>query len=96
MATACLSSDAPFAAHLTGPPMNTLLNAILEAHGGMDRWSRCHTVEATIVSEGGFFPHRERELPVASMTTIANVIALTHFSKTSNELLRRASDISPL
>lgn len=36
--------------------MNTLLNVILEAHGGMDLWSRYDTVEATIVSGGGFFP----------------------------------------
>lgn len=36
--------------------MNTLLNDILEAHGGMNRWNQYGTVEATIVSGGGFFP----------------------------------------
>jgi hypothetical protein len=36
--------------------MNELLARILDAHGGMDRWNRCETVEATIVSGGGLFP----------------------------------------
>lgn len=35
--------------------MTALLDAVLQAHGGIDRW-RCHTeVEATIVSGGGLF-----------------------------------------
>jgi hypothetical protein len=36
--------------------MNELLAQIIDAHGGMDRWNRYETVEATIVSGGGFFP----------------------------------------
>lgn len=36
--------------------VNQLLTDVLEAHGGRDRWSRYTTVEATIVSGGGFFP----------------------------------------
>ena len=35
--------------------MNELLAAILDAHGGMDRWKRYAKVEATIVSGGGLF-----------------------------------------
>ena len=35
--------------------MNDLLNAILEAHGGIDRWEGYERVEATLVSGGGFF-----------------------------------------
>jgi len=35
--------------------MNALLDAVLEAHGGIDRWKTYGTVEATIVSGGGFF-----------------------------------------
>src|SRR5215470_5584880 len=36
--------------------MNELLANILEAHGGLDRWSAYKRVEATIVSGGGLFP----------------------------------------
>jgi hypothetical protein len=36
--------------------MNELLARILDAHGGMDRWSGYQKVEATIVSGGGLFP----------------------------------------
>jgi len=35
--------------------MNTLLEQVLEAHGGLDRWNSLECVEATIVSGGGFF-----------------------------------------
>jgi hypothetical protein len=35
--------------------MNDLLAAILDAHGGMDRWNGYEKVDATIVSGGGFF-----------------------------------------
>src|SRR5690349_12663444 len=35
--------------------MNDLLKAVLDAHGGIDRWSRYERVDATIVSGGGFF-----------------------------------------
>jgi hypothetical protein len=36
--------------------MDELLVRILDAHGGIDRWSGCQKVEATIVSGGGLFP----------------------------------------
>jgi hypothetical protein len=36
--------------------MNPLLKAVLDAHGGRLRWSCFETIEATIVSGGGFFP----------------------------------------
>jgi hypothetical protein len=32
--------------------MTGLLDAVLEAHGGLDRWRRFSTIEATIVSGG--------------------------------------------
>jgi hypothetical protein len=32
--------------------MTGLLDAVLEAHGGLDRWQRFSTIEATIVSGG--------------------------------------------
>ena len=35
--------------------MNQLLAEILDAHGGLGRWNEFHKVEATIVSDGGFF-----------------------------------------
>jgi hypothetical protein len=35
--------------------VNQLLNRILEAHGGLERWSAYRQVDATIVSGGGFF-----------------------------------------
>jgi len=35
--------------------MNELLDRILDAHGGVDRWKRYENVEATIVSGGGLF-----------------------------------------
>jgi hypothetical protein len=35
--------------------VNELLVKILEAHGGMDRWDGLRTVDATIVTGGGFF-----------------------------------------
>lgn len=36
--------------------MIKLLNAILDAHGGLERWRKYQKVDATIVSGGGFFP----------------------------------------
>ncbi len=36
--------------------MNSFLAEIIDAHGGMARWNAFQTVEATIVSGGGFFP----------------------------------------
>jgi hypothetical protein len=36
-------------------PANDFLARILAAHGGIDRWNTFRTVEATIVSGGGFF-----------------------------------------
>src|SRR5579859_3665916 len=36
--------------------MHELLQRILDAHGGMDRWNGYERVEATIVSGGGLFP----------------------------------------
>lgn len=38
--------------------MNNLLNKILEAHGGLDRWKNFKRVEATVVTGGGFFPFK--------------------------------------
>ena len=35
---------------------NELLERIIEAYGGMDRWNRYDTVDATVVAGGGFFP----------------------------------------
>jgi hypothetical protein len=35
--------------------MNGLLESIVEAHGGLDRWRRFNRVEATIVT-GGAIP----------------------------------------
>jgi hypothetical protein len=35
--------------------MDELLNRILDAHGGIDRWRDYQKVEATIISGGGFF-----------------------------------------
>jgi hypothetical protein len=35
--------------------MNDLLDSIIDAHGGMDRWNRYEKVDATIVSGGGIF-----------------------------------------
>ncbi|HTU44811.1 MAG TPA: hypothetical protein VMF91_07105 [Bryobacteraceae bacterium] len=35
--------------------MNELLNRIIEAHGGLDRWNQFQRVEATVVSGGGLF-----------------------------------------
>jgi hypothetical protein len=35
--------------------MNQLLAKVIDAHGGLDRWKAYSTIEATIVSGGGFF-----------------------------------------
>ena len=35
--------------------MNGLLESIIEAHGGLDRWRRFNRVEATIVTGGAFW-----------------------------------------
>ena len=35
--------------------MNGLLESIVEAHGGLDRWRRFNRVEATIVTGGAFW-----------------------------------------
>ena len=34
--------------------MNGLLESIVEAHGGLDRWRRFNRLEATIVTGGAF------------------------------------------
>src|SRR5262249_51033567 len=36
--------------------MNELLEGVLEAHGGVQRWNRFNTVSAQIVSGGGLWP----------------------------------------
>jgi hypothetical protein len=36
--------------------MASLLEQILEAHGGLDRWRRFSKVDADIVTGGGLFP----------------------------------------
>lgn len=36
--------------------MNDLLTEVLRAHGGLDQWNAYRSVQATIVSGGGFFP----------------------------------------
>jgi hypothetical protein len=36
--------------------MNELLARIIDAHGGIDRWTEYEKIDATIVSGGGFFP----------------------------------------
>jgi len=36
--------------------MNELLAKVIDAHGGLERWTKCEKVEATIVSGGGLFP----------------------------------------
>ena len=35
--------------------MNGLLESIVEAHGGLDRWRRFNRIEATIVTGGAFW-----------------------------------------
>jgi hypothetical protein len=35
---------------------NELLARIIDAHGGIDRWTGYEKIEARIVSGGGFFP----------------------------------------
>jgi len=35
--------------------MNELLQKVIEAHGGLDRWSACTTLKATIVAGGEFW-----------------------------------------
>lgn len=41
--------------------MSRLLNAVLEAHGGIDRWNRFSQVEATIVTDGQFWKMKSVE-----------------------------------
>ena len=36
--------------------MQTLLDEVLEAHGGLDRWRQFSKVEADAVTGGGMFP----------------------------------------
>jgi hypothetical protein len=36
--------------------MTGLLDAVLDAHGGLDRWQRFRTIEATIFSAAGTQP----------------------------------------
>jgi hypothetical protein len=38
--------------------MNELLARVIDGHGGLDRWDRYETVDATIVSGGGLFPFK--------------------------------------
>jgi len=53
------STMIPTAVQLANPrrkaSMNKLLAAVLDAHGGMDRWLNFAQFDATIVSGGGFF-----------------------------------------
>lgn len=53
--------------------MNELLNAVLRAHGGLERWKTFNKVRATFVSGGGLLPMKGIEvipMPVAGTATI--------------------------
>ena len=39
----------------TSRPMRSLLADVIEAHGGLDRWKRHHTLTATLVTGGGLW-----------------------------------------
>jgi hypothetical protein len=43
--------------------MSELLDLVLRAHGGLDRWSKFNKIGATIVSGGGLLPMKGIELP---------------------------------
>ena len=42
--------------------MTELLDSVLEAHGGLDRWNRFQKITATIVGGGGLWPLKGVEL----------------------------------
>ena len=43
-------------------PMNELLDSVLRAHGGLDRWNTVNKVSTTIVAGGGLLPMKGIEV----------------------------------
>src|ERR1700733_14667423 len=43
--------------------MNDLLDLVLRAHGGLDRWNKFNKVSATFVTGGGLLPMKGLETP---------------------------------
>jgi hypothetical protein len=56
--------------------MSELLDLVLRAHGGLDRWSKFNKIGATIVSGGGLLPMKGIELPQPPAGTAT--VATTH------------------
>jgi hypothetical protein len=53
--------------------MSELLDSVLRAHGGLDRWSKFNSVSATIVAGGGLLPMKGLEVdpkPLKGTVTI--------------------------
>ncbi len=47
--------------------MSELLQSVLPAHGGIDRWNKFTTVGATFVTGGGLMPMKGVELPTTPL-----------------------------
>jgi len=53
--------------------MSELLQSVLQAHGGIDRWNKFTTVGATFVTGGGLMPMKGVELPTTPLVAIASI-----------------------
>ncbi len=53
--------------------MSELLQSVLQAHGGIDRWNKFTTVSATFVTGGGLMPMKGVELPTTPLVGIASI-----------------------
>jgi hypothetical protein len=53
--------------------MRQLLDLVLEAHGGIERWKAFDTVRATFVSSGGLLPMKGLEAPAPASEAIATI-----------------------
>jgi hypothetical protein len=73
--------------------MSELLDSVLRAHGGLDRWSKFNSVSATIVAGGGLLPMKGLEVdpkPLKGTVTIHEESTVISPFGLSDDLLHRA------
>ena len=57
--------------------MGELLDLVLRAHGGLDRWSKFNKVSATIVAGGGLLPMKGLEVDPKPLEGTVRMLTLT-------------------
>jgi len=73
--------------------MNKLLDSALQAHGGLDRWSRLDKVSAMIVSGGGLLPMKGIEPPSPLPATAAIATTREQRPRSQTSAVARRADL---